>query len=378
MNTMMSKMLNAEKRHNIIKNSGIDPKIAGLYPIYFSREEKIRINEEIQILSWCSSVIWGYLSYTGLMVPWHEEEDKERIANFQKKILIDLLKKLEKIDIDLRSYGILVSAISDYRNFERPALLFKQNHMIHWIKDFREYAKSKEMVKRTSEFILEFLQMQVEFSGSALISQKDIVLQKQGSSSKHFLGYKCIADRISYYDSIGVDYREWMREKFKNFKEWKPNERLSFNALINRNSLDPTDNELIKVATDPWMPIRRKIGLNDECQFPDGFFPKGWQPAIDDFDDIKKIAIIKGDGFYYYTDGTQRRGKRHYAKNKYLIIKTNPDNFCEFVESWDNDKLIMSNPTWEEYKEYGMFPDMWNSSGESLHSAVRPLRWRKS
>lgn len=370
---MISKMLAAEKRQKLIKESGVDIEKANLHPVYFSNKEIINIDKEMEVLNWCSSTIWGYLNFAGLMIPWHESDEKDMIVRFQRKNLVDLIRAVDEIDISLRAYGILICIASDFIKFERPALLFKQLMLIPRIKDLRSYARSREMVDRVANFMLEFLQMQVEYSGNARINEKEIT--GTANNRKIFISYRDAADRINYYDKLGVDYREWMRQNFEAFKEWKPNERLSLRGLLNKNNLDPTDNELVNFTSDPWMPIRRFLELSDECQFPDGFIPKGWQPAVDDFDNIKKVAFIKGDGFYYYNDGTQRRGKRHHARNKYLIIKVDPNNFLEFKEIWNDKKYIMKNPKWEEYRDYGMFPDMWNSKGENIHTAVSPLKW---
>ena len=39
--------------------------------------------------------------------------------------------------------------------------------------------------------------------------------------------------------------------------------------------------------------------------------------------------------------------------------------------------MFTSKPTWEEYKEFAMYPGMWNEDGSSVNGRIKPIKWRK-
>lgn len=149
--------------------------------------------------------------------------------------------------------------------------------------------------------------------------------------------------------------------------------------IVNRNSFDPSLGDLKAELNDSWRDMRQFLGLSSECEFPDKFIPKGWRPSSGDEDDTRSIARVTGDGYYYYKDGTQRRGKRHYAANKYLCIMCDPSNFEKFRKKWDDVRLLTGSPTWREYSFWGMYPDLWDEKGVNVSAfrAIKNVKWRK-
>ena len=116
--------------------------------------------------------------------------------------------------------------------------------------------------------------------------------------------------------------------------EWKPAEVVNLNLILSFNGLDPEPDTLLAQQKDAWKEIRKFLGLPASCKFENNCIPKGWRPSSDDFDDLSKVACITADGYYYRADGTQRRGRRHYATNKYFNICCIPSNFEQFKKSW--------------------------------------------
>jgi len=117
--------------------------------------------------------------------------------------------------------------------------------------------------------------------------------------------------------------------------------------------------------------------LSNDCVFSDKCIPKGWLPASEDGEDLKKVVKLTGDGFYFYANGNQRRGKSHYMKNKYFMINCDPSNFATFKESWKDANLVSGMPTWEEYSKYGRMPGLWDSEGNSTNGRGKNVKWRK-
>jgi hypothetical protein len=312
------------------------------------------------------------------MIPWHEEDDSRKIFNFQQRTLIQLIKHLEDNDINFKSYCTLICVVSDYDKYERPALLFGQrNHWI-WFKRFREYAKTRSMVDDVSCFILKFVELQVKHLNRAIINPNSIIGNDVDGSKKAFVTYHRIVDRINQLNSFGINYIDWIEYKFDNCVKFKPKDSVLIKTIVNHNGLDPNLDELKNKVNDQWREIRKFLNLSDECEFADGFIPKGWSPSQDDFSDTKKITVITGDGFYFYPNGEQRKGKRHYASNTYLGIKCDPLNFHEFIDSWHKTSMLVSTPTWEEYRKYSMYPGRWDDVGEPILGRGKSVKWRKS
>jgi hypothetical protein len=179
-------------------------------------------------------------------------------------------------------------------------------------------------------------------------------------------------------DAKGIDSEYWLRQKILKFIKFKPEEQqIPFRAIVNANNLDPDLKVIKEQASDPWNAIRQYLELPDNCQFPDGYIPKGWMPAGDDTNDKGNIVSITGDGFYRYNDGSQWRGRRHYAANKYYTIKCDFSNFSQFQPDWMDSRFISRKPTWEEYSKWALYPNIWNEQGESLCNC-KPVKWRKS
>jgi len=345
-------------------------------PIYnygFSRESMKGVFE---VCHQVSSQMWGYFGYSGLISPWQDDPDPRAQFNFQQKTILSLMKFLEDEDIDLWSYCVLVCAVSDYTRYERPALLFGQRTHRSWMKKLRKHAGSRQRVKDVATFMLRFIELQVEHRGVAQVRIKNILGTEVGGRKKAFITYHRIADRIKQMVELELDWLDWLALKVRNFLDFRPKEMPLIKMIVNFNNLDPDMNALRRKMDDRWREIREFLNLSDSCEFPDGYIPKGWVPSNDDFKDSKNIARIRGDGFYFYPNGEQRRGKRHYASNTYFGIRCDPTNFHMFRKDWHKTSLLTSRPKWEEYRDYAISPGRWDEKGEPDKPWGRKVKWR--
>ncbi len=367
----LNRMLRAEKGS---KNM-IHPK--GFKPIYYYNLSNKAMHSYYLTMNEVSLMMWTYFGYTGLITPWHDDLDSEKIFNFQQRSIIQLIKVLKDNDISLETYCILVCIISSYDFYERPALLFGQRHHWSWIKKLRKYAGSSELVDIVAKFVKRFIELQVEHKGKAFVKAGSIVDMDTDGKRKAFVTYNKIVDRIRQLAAVGVDNIDWLESKFEKCVDFKPDQDVYIKTIVNHNGLDPDVQSVKAKVNDPWREIRKFFGLSNSCEFPDGCIPKGWVPSRDDFEDIQKIVRIKGDGFYYYADGTQRRGKRHYAQNTYLGIQCNPNNFKDYKDDWYKRTMLTTKPTWEEYRDFAIHPGMWDENGDSTNGKIKSVKWRK-
>jgi hypothetical protein len=357
----------------------------GLFPIYFNQETRPDPDPFFDEIIDLSQQFWTYLGYTGLMVPWHEEDPYKFLKIRRDKIRM-FLYRMDEMDVHWKSYCVLSFLMTHYTLWERPALLLNQRTHWGWFEYFRAHAGSRERVDDVAFFMLEFVQLLVRNRsrvafGKELFTAPNPQHVARGSKKpgQYLILYHRIADRIASLGVHGVDYIDWLREKFATCMEINPDKRVAINAIVNVNSIDPDLDKLRRRRVDPWRQIREFLGLSPDCVFPDNCVPKGWRPSSDDGMDISKITSVQADGYYYYEDGTQRRGKRHYAGNKYLCIMCVPSNFVDFKVNWDDPRFLAGNPSWEEYSEWGRYPGIWNEKGLNVtnYVGIRDVRWRR-
>lgn len=364
---------------------------AGVVPVYFT--EKTRPSPRsiwLDLIS-LSREIWGYHNYTGLMQPWHDDPDPYRMLTFQDSSLRAWLWTCNEMGVHWKTYCVLSFLATDYLMWERPALLVGQRSHWSWVRVLRQYAgEDAKLVDDAAFFLLEFIRLQIETYGKANIPRMSLVgndfarKNANGSVKKKFVIYEKIIDRLRQLKTLKLDYYDWMGAKFRNMVGHATRVNgapVSLIGLVNVNSFDPDLADLRTKMSDPWRPVREFLGLMPECEFPDGSLPKGWMPASDDVEaDRKRIVRVTSDGYYYYEDGTQRRGRRHYATNKYLTIKTTPESFPFFKPLWGDPRLLSGNPTWEEYSQHALYPGIWDETGKNIsekYKALKNVRWRK-
>jgi len=363
------------KQIGIDKNKRLTVKKAGFYPIYFDDTTMDDVSKHFgEIINICSKM-WTIFGYTGLMTPWHESNPMKQL-NFQKKNLQKWFANLNKMDVSVEAYCIICCSISSHDKYQRPAMLLGQTAHLSWIKKLRNHAGSRERINEVAKFILKFVELQVDRIDKAYINPSNVVKADLARKGKFLETYHRIADRINQLSSLGIDYKYWMERKFDKSLESMSDKRIYINTIVNINGLEPDLDEISKETTDPWSEIRRFLGLPKDCVFPDEYIPKGWNISSDDVVELKDVIKVMGDGFYFYRNGSQRRGKRHYASNRYFIIKCDFSNFPEFKNKWFEITLISAKPTWNEYKNWAMFPGVWNEAGESLIH-TKDVKWRK-
>jgi hypothetical protein len=346
-----------------------------------------------------SQQLWMYHGYAGEDRPWHDHPSKDFWwwQQGQRKSLRVLYLRLAKDDIPPWSYFVLLFAFSRYEMFTRPALLACRRDMVGAFRKLRTYVGSAAGMTRLAEILLVFLQLQVEQSGATNLTEIKVLEFDRGGvplgkAPRVLLAYHRLWDRIRAVEDTGLDFEVWLREKYrlvaKRMEEKKADPRwqtwgvVSLKNIIKASDLDPKMTDLMIRADDPWVEIRDFLGLQYSCQFPDGYIPKGWFTAEFDTGEISEITSITGEGFYYRKDGTQRKGIRHYAHNKYLLIKCTPDNFKFFVDEWKRATLVGAMPTWQEYSAWAAHPGLWDATGTGLPTEagqfIRKIHWRGS
>jgi hypothetical protein len=175
--------------------------------------------------------------------------------------------------------------------------------------------------------------------------------------------------------SQGIDVELWLNTKFHRCKGAVDFVYLS--TIVNVNAFDPDLADLHSAQVDPWREIRDFLGLSRNCDFPDGVIPKGWRPANEDMRSVSEITRVAKDGYYFYSDGEQRRGRMHHARNKYFLIGCTPENFKFFKSDWDNPAYLTSSPSYEDYLRYGVYPGVWDEHGKSTNGRGPNVRWSK-
>ncbi len=360
----------------LYKRANACPVPEGLVPVRTLRSERIDIDTYIPELTDISRRLWVYLGYTALMRPWHD--NPERITLFQQCAakFRSFFWTMDQMDVDWRSYCVLSFLLRDYTKWERALLLIKATDHWSWMRKLREYAGSAQRVDEITEFILYFVQLQIEYHGKCKIRTSKSI-RKDVQRGMYYAVYHEVADRLSQLESDGVDYISWLEAKFQKCVEFGKLDFIYLSVIVNQNGLDPDLGELRSDAQDSWSELRAFLSLSKRCEFPDGAIPKGWTPAGEDMQNPVRIVKITADGFYFYENGEQRRGKFHYAKNKYQVIRCTPENFGMFKGSWGNPAFLTARPTWEEYSKWGLYPDMWTVDGSNTNGRGPAIKWRK-
>jgi len=346
---------------------------------YEIKKAKDLLNKHKKELQVYSRTMWGYFGYSASsdIVPWHDNPDLDASFNFKtSRKFLTLFNLLDSLKIDLEIYSIITLSIAKSEKYSSAFKLFNDTGAKSWIKKLVSYANDNTLIEEVAKFILHYIHLQIEYKGVARIPQSAIVRKdKEG----YYLETYCkLVDRIRFLRDNEIDIEEWLSEKVKIFVGWFPDSEININTMVNVNGVDPDIEEIKKRSKDSWKEIRSFLGLSSECIFVDGKIPKGWLPSTDDADDLKKIVKITGDGFYFYENGVQRRGRSHYMKNKYFMINCDSSNFQEFRNEWRDVRLISSMPTWEEYNKYGRMPGLWDAEGSSTNGRGKNVKWRKS
>jgi hypothetical protein len=343
----------------------------GLNPLYFTSTTRTDPSRYHDILISFSRRYWSAFGYTGLATPWHDGDLS--MLNFQRKSFTALFDFLEREKIDTEAYCILVCVLSAYSKYERPALLYCHRPYWSWFSKLKKYAGPT--FDEVAQFVAQFVDLQIEYGGVAYVAERNVL--EKDAQGRYFLGtFHRIADRINQLKTLNIPWQDWLVEKFRNTYKGLTDHRVYLNTIVNLNGFDPKVGDLKLKLQDPWRELKAFLHLPEACEFPDGFIPKGWNISSNDEKDLEKIVRVSGDGFYHYKDGSQRRGIRHYAANRYFIIKCDPSNFTEFKSSWHNVALLSAKPTWGEYRQHAMFPGVWDENGVSLQH-TKDIKWRK-
>ena len=380
----MNDFVSEQVRADLLGHSLLLAQQQGVRPVYFSKHNRLDPSFAFAEILNLSRYFWTCFGFTGLMTPWHDDPECMRQMWDVKSYIRKWLWICEDMDVDWRSYCVLSFCMSDYTFYDRPTLLLGQRPHWSWIRAFRRKMGSRKLVDETAFFLMEFMRIQIEHRKRAHFPRKVFleVDKERVSKSRKPLRlrlYVKIANRIRQLQVEGVDYMDWLRVKCLNYRRMDPESTIEITAIVNLNALDPSLDGLRAAAADEWRALREFLGLVPECEFPDECIPKGWQPASDDVDNRRKIRKITADGYYYTEDGTQRRGKRHYATNKYLTIKVGPGNFEEFKASWNDPRYLSGRPTWTDYERYALYPGLWDEKGENVseYPMLKNIRWRK-
>ena len=321
-----------------------------------------------------SRIIWQYFGYSGQITPWHDNIPVVYFPSFVNYLQKSIASLVEN-DISIYSFGYLTLPFHEVSDWERPTLLFGAKVHISWAKRLRKFIGSREGMDYLADFMISYYQTCVQYFGNATLEKGQII--KKRESSYVYEGYERLWGRILEITSEGADPIMWMQQKVDKFSKCYPKDRINFNCLVNKNGLDPNLEDLQKRVGDPWVEIKDFLGLSIDCEIVDGYIPKGWQTSGEDFEDRRRIVRITGDGFYYYENNSQRRGKRHYAGNTNYGIKCDPSNFAVFKDSWLDESLLMVAPTWEEYSKWAIYPDIWGEDGVSKNGRGRSIKWRR-
>lgn len=325
-----------------------------------------------------SRELYCYQGYSGLGDPWHDKPDP--MWQYSAKTITGLINYLDQEDITLESYAIFIFPLVHYSKYNKVgSLIYSKGHR-SWMKKLRQYAGSADMFDEAADLLFQFFLLQVEYDKSHKlhINSSSVVVKDMEvtNSGKYCEPYHRLIDRIRQFHELGINPEIWLREKVRKCVEVYPDSSLLIKTIVNINGLEPTVDDLRIYTEDTWLEIRNFLGLSQDCEFIDDSIPKGWGSSGDDYEELKDVAKIGKDGYYYYSDGTQRRGKCHYSGNTKLIIGCNPENFKEFKDEWLDPRLLVAKPTWSEYNQWATYPGLWDSNGNAVNGRGRPVKWR--
>ena len=339
------------------------------------------LKEKNKILKDVSRDVFSYQNYAGHLSPWHDKAD----VFYKTWDTSKLFTYVADNNMDLKSYCILASMLAPPSRFRSPGNLYGVHSVKSWLRMFREYCEEDDIFIEVADVSFHLLQHQSKGPHRVYFTQSNTVKAIEEydgmeeidtrAAKKYVEVYHILADRIRKFRHDKIDPKLWIEAKYKkcvdSFKD-----DVAFSAIARINSLDPDSKHMAATTNDEWRSIREFLGVSPSCEFTNGYIPKGWRPASDERADLQEVIDLRGDGYYYYPDGTQRRGQRHYAQNQYLVIKCTPENFDEFKESWDDKRLVMNNPTWEEYNKYGVEPKYYEESGNNINEGGIGVTWR--
>lgn len=357
-------------------------------PFQFITEDRLNSEEFFENIAVYSSAVFSYLGHSGLIKPWHEfkyswycNEFRRNKGGLPYRLTDKIYQDFLKMGVSEKAYMYLISPISELSLWESPFTLFGQVDKNAWVRDLSSKF-GQVLVEKCADFLERFFELHVEVYGNVMgLSWGTFVSKNKNSKGKRYLeGYYKVIERISSLEAIGVDPLLWLDIKFSRALDFlqKNNSPVNLSVITNKNCFDLPEEELIKLVGDSWREIKDFLGLPTDCEFVDNCVPKGWLPATEDPKERKGIAKVTKDGYYYYYDGTQRRGRFHYMVNPYLIVSCTKENFKEFKSSWHDARLVSAVPTWEEYSQYGVYNDVWDLSGNSGKFPKIKVRWRKA
>lgn len=328
-----------------------------------------------------SRAIFTYKGFTGGVHPWHDRQRKFD-KDFDSK---GFIRVLNTKNMPIRSYCILSALLASPSSFFDARSLYAVLPVLSNIEKFYAYCNRSgrpDLFDKVADLALAVLYYRAEssepvgvyFTKANTIKKEDVVC---GAPLESAMIYHELADRIRKFEVDHIDPYLWATEKYKRcLKGFKDN--FAFSVLVNFNSFEPDMTKLVLATNDEWRPLREFLGVSLDCEFPDGYIPKGWRPSSDRETELVNIKEIRGSGFYYYKDGSQHLGKRHYCQNQYLIIKCDPTNFNDFKGMWDDKRLLMATPTWDEYDKWGAKGAVeYDEFGKNLNERGEGVKWRR-
>lgn len=341
--------------------------------------------------------LWSYLGYSGSRTPWHDNKPNLILSwKTVRERTAELIRLLEEQDISLEAYSMFILTVAPPQDFEYAAIYSGRNKKyVSWIKKLRVHAGTSERLDLVAAVLLRFIELQVEAYGVSYIDDKSVIRTDQKAKKKKKTDkkrrktqpppkcldlYHRLADRVLALNFMRLDPFIWLDYKFWKIHDFMKDKDslVNLNMIVHKNGFEPRLELLKSYTEDAWKSIRQFLGLSRDCEFPDGYIPKGWGAASDDRAELDKVVRVTGFGYYFYADGTQRRGKRHYASNSYFVIKCTPDNFEQFKDSWHDPRLISAAPTWGEYSTWGASVGWWDEQGNSVTGRGRSVKWRKN
>jgi len=352
---------------------------AGKHPVTFGYTDCVHVDHYLPELELICRQLWTYLGHAGLGPLWADDSRNKIILAKNPDKLKRFFWHMDSLDIDWRSYCYLVLPLVPYTSWERLLLLVNNARHWHWMYKLRQHVETSEDLDELADFVLEFMRLQIAHVGSARVSTSSSIQQEPGPRkgkswrNQYYAVYTQLATRLRQFKSQGIDSGLWLDTKFKRCMAL---DYVYLATVVNANGFDPDVSELRAIENDEWRAIRSHLGLARDCEFPDGQIPVGWQPPVEDPNNVWDIQSVTKDGFYFYANGEQRRGRFAYMKNRYHAIGCTPANFAQFVADWHDARRLTARPTWAEYSQYAVYPGMWNDKGESTNGRIPNVRWR--
>lgn len=344
-----------------------------------------------QTLRATSRDVYSYLGYSGLVNAWHDKYPKAP-NDYEWD---SLFKYIDENDMELPAFAVLATIIAKPGSFRSMRSVFNSYNTRLWLQTLRAHCDTTELFSEVAETLLHLIKHQSDQEHRVYFSQTNIVkafeayegyeldretdasLEKKATTearTKEAEVFHTLADRIRKFKQDKIDPTLWIVAKYKKCVE-AFEDSIAISAIARINTLEPDLKELVAVTNDVWRPIREFLQISPSCEFVDGFIPRGWRPSVGDLNDPSKIQKINGLGFYFFADGTQRKGQSHHMHNSYLSIKCIPENFEAFKESWDDKRKLTNPPTWKDYEAYHMGDLRWTETGQSTTPGGLSVVW---